>query len=281
MPVHPAPSNDFPGAWTTRQIQADSHWRSVQKMIVDGQMAHSWRGSYISPAAPLPARLSALELAIGVPLVACHATAAALHGFGVVNDGLLHETSADGRSLRKRQGVVVHQWIPRSDPVFTGGFLATAAPDTAIDVVCTSKEIDVLAILDAALRCGVMPAELTRAMAKAWLPFASGAAESPMESRTRFRTIAAGLPAPELQIRVDVPGGVRWLDMGWRTRRIGLEYDGEEFHSGDGKLASDRQRHNELVRAGWTMVYATAADIYRRPDPFVAHLRTLIGPAPS
>ena len=65
--------------------------------------------------------------------------------------------------------------------------------------------------------------------------------------------------------------------MGWRRKRIGLEYDGVEFHTGDGRLAHDRKRHNELVQAGWTMVYATATDIWRQPVPLISHLRRLIG----
>lgn len=269
-------------------MSASSRWRSVRKLLAEEQLARCWRGSYSTPDAPLLIRLKALELSVGVRLIACHQTAASLHGFGVLNDGLLHVTSLDGRSLRKRDGVVMHQWVPRMAPRAMDGFLVTTAADTAIDVCCNCPEIDVLPVLDAALRSGLDRRTLATSLntakgrrgireTKHWSAFADPAAESPMESRARFRAIAGGLPTPELQVRVDVSGGTRWLDMGWRSRRIGLEYDGEEFHSGDGSLARDRRRHNELVQAGWTMVYATATDIWRQPAPLISHLRALIG----
>ena len=232
-------------------------------------------------------RLTALQMAIGSQLVACHQTAAALHGFGVLDDGLLHVTTPDGRSLRKRQGVVVHQWVPRLAMSTIGGLAVTSAGDTAIDVCCTCDEIDVLPVLDAALRAGVGHGNLVASLDAAkgrrgvkavrpWLDFADAAAASPMESRARFRAIAGGLPAPELQVQVETTSGMRWLDMGWRRKRIGLEYDGQEFHSGDGRLARDRRRHNALTQAGWTMLYATATDIWKDPAPLISQLHRLI-----
>ena len=284
---NPDPSGS-PGAWSAQQIRARSRWRSIQKLIGDDQLVRCWRGSYSTPQASQLIRLTALQEAIGGQLIACHQTAASLHGFGVLDDGLLHVITPDSRSLRPRQGVVLHQWHPRTPMTRIEGFLVTSAADTAIDVSCSAQEIDQLAVLDAALRAATTRVELSESLERAkgrrgirtvkhWIAFADAAAESPMESRTRFRALAAGLPAPELQIQVDVPGGSRWLDMGWRHKLVGLEYDGVEFHSGDGRLARDRRRHNEILRAGWTLVYATAPDIWRQPGPLIAQLRELIG----
>lgn len=276
-----------PQAWGAGQIRASSRWRHVQRLIATEQLTKSWRGSYLTPNASVLVRLAALQLAVGVRLVACHQTAAGLHGFGVLDDGLLHVTTPDGRSLRKRHGVVVHQWVPRLAMSTVSGFAATSAADTAIDVCCTCDEIDVLPVLDAALRAGISDRELAIALdaakgrrgvkvLRSWLEFADAAAESPMESRARFRAIAGGLPKPELQVPVETATGTRWLDIGWRRKRVGLEYDGQEFHSGDGRLARDRHRHNALTQAGWTILYATATDIWRNPAPLMSQLRGLI-----
>ena len=285
--MHPWIPPDPTGAWSTGQLRADSHWRRARRHVEDELLTHPWRGAYCIPDADLVTRLRALQLAVRAPLVACHQTAAALHGFGVLDDGLLHVTTPDGQSVRRRAGVLVHQWVPRAATQLADGFRATAAADTAVDVAAGAAEIDVLPVLDAALTHCITADELHEAVDRAkrrrgiaavrrWSEFADGRAQSPMESRARYRLISARLPAPDLQIRVVVPGNLRWIDMGWEDAKVGLEYDGEDFHSGDGKLARDRQRHNQLSRAGWTIVYATAADIWRHPDPLIDQLRGLL-----
>ncbi|WP_395726691.1 hypothetical protein [Nakamurella sp.] len=286
----PADPVDPAGAWSTREIRADSHWRQARSRIEDGLLAHPWRGAYCIPGADLITRLTALQLAVHTPLLACHQTAAALHGFGVLDDGLLHVTTPDGRSVRGRTGVRLHQWVPRATTAVAHGIGVTAGADTAVDVSAAAAEIDVLPVLDAALTHCVTDDDLAEAIASAkgrrgiaavrrWSEFADGRSQSPMESRARYRLISAGLPAPDLQIQVTVPGATRWIDMGWKHAKVGLEYDGEDFHSGDGKLARDRQRHNQLTRAGWTMIYATAADIWRNPDYLIDQLRGLLSRA--
>jgi very-short-patch-repair endonuclease len=160
--------------------------------------------------------------------------------------------------------------------------------DTAIDISLAAAPIDVLPVLDAALRAGIDQAALNDALARAagmrgvlevrrQLPDAMPAAESPMESRARYRILEARLPAPELQISVDVAGGrLRRLDMGWRSARVGLEFDGQDFHSGDGSLDRDRRRSAELLAAGWTVLSITGSDVYQHPERFTGVLRTLL-----
>lgn len=83
-----------------------------------------------------------------------------------------------------------------------------------------------------------------------------------MESRARARIIAHGLPAPELQIRVRTSDGTKYLDLGWEEFRVGADYEGEEFHTGDGRMAQDRRRHNAIADDRWQMFYPTATDVY-------------------
>ena len=79
-----------------------------------------------------------------------------------------------------------------------------------------------------------------------------------------------------MQYRVLVGGRLVRLDLAWPSHRVGLEFDGEDFHTGDGTLRRDRARHNALTRAGWTMLYATATDIYRDPGLLIAQLADLL-----
>jgi len=71
--------------------------------------------------------------------------------------------------------------------------------------------------------------------------------ESFGESWTRLRILDAGFPRPQAQIWVADSDGVlaARLDLGYREKLIGIEYDGEEFHS-----TLEQRRHDESRRAG-------------------------------
>lgn len=64
--------------------------------------------------------------------------------------------------------------------------------------------------------------------------------------------------------------------MGWRAKRVGLEFDGQDFHSGDGSLERDWERGRELVDAGWTVLHVTGRDVYLHPERFTGTLRDLL-----
>ncbi len=85
----------------------------------------------------------------------------------------------------------------------------------------------------------------------------------------RWRFIDAGLPAPEPQIEVRSERRLHRLDMGWRERRLGAEYDGHEAHMTRKQLADDRDRHNWLTDQDWRLLHFTAVDVYRRWEPMV------------
>jgi very-short-patch-repair endonuclease len=102
---------------------------------------------------------------------------------------------------------------------------------------------------------------------------ADGRAESPMESRMRWRFIEGGLPVPDLQVEVADGSRLHRLDTGWREHRLGAEFDGLEAHMTRQQLAADRDRHNWLSERDWRLLHFTAIDVYRRWDPMVATVR--------
>jgi len=151
--------------------------------------------------------------------------------------------------------------------------------------VRTLPRLDGLAVLDAALRAGMvsrreLQAELARhdggreiVAARELVALADARAESPMESRSRLRCLDGGLPAPELQIEVRASGHRYRLDLGWSAQKVALEYDGLEYHGSHASLRHDRERHNWLTAQGWTMIYATARQILSAPEELIAQIR--------
>ena len=249
----------------------------------------AWRGAYCYPDPDLVRRLVALQVAVGEPVVASHATAANLHGFGVLADPVLHARTVSGRAFRGGPDVVLHRDEPRRPIVQRGRILATDPAETAVEVAGAAADIDVLAVLDAARHSGVSLEDLTaplrsRAAAvelagvRRWLDHTDPRAESAGQSRMRWQLVNADLPIPDLQILVAItPGGFRRIQLGWRRRRVGLDYDGGGFCTPAGSLARDRHRHRQLLHAGWTMVYATEAHIHRNPAPLLTRLQHLLG----
>ena len=235
-------------------------------------------------------RFQQAQLLVGRELIACGPTAAEWHGFGEAAD-LIHVTSIGAESWHGPPWLRVHQMLLRSPSVEIGGVLATSPGHTAIDLACAAKPIDRLVVLDAASKAGVTHGQLQHETCLAsgrrgildvrrLAPFASALAESPMESRSRQRILDHGLPAPELQVPVLTRHGWRRLDMAYRARRLGIEYDGEDFHTGNGSLRLDRLRHNALTELDWVILYLTAADVYRHPHAFLSTMTELLRTRP-
>ena len=252
-----------------------------------------WAGVYADGELPddVATLVGAASLWLGGDLVACHSTAAMLWGFDLrpaeaVDLERLHflgPASVDNRLLSRLQ---VHpSSLGTDDAVWHRGVWCTPPARTACDVARLGAPIDALATLDAALRSGTCTREQLVAASAAQrglrgvvrlahvAPLADGRAESPMESRMRWRFIDAGLPAPDLQIEISSDRRRHRLDVGWREHRLGAEFDGLQAHMTRQQLEADRDRHNWLTDHDWRLLHFTAVDVYRRWEPMVALVR--------
>lgn len=276
-----AQARDRYSEWEIRQLVSSGRWRRSR-----------WRGVLVDAELPESPTLElrAASLAAGPDLVACHSTAARLWGFDVLGDTTLHFVGPVRLVNRRLPGVQVHpSRLGCDDAVLVDGLWCTPPARTACDVVRLTRPIDGLATLDAALRSAWCTPEEVALAAEAQaglrqvvrlrglLPHADPRAESPMESRMRWRFIDGGLPAPELQIRVGDGAGHRFLDTGWPDRCVGAEFDGLEAHMTAEQLQADRRRHNWLTDRQWKLLHFTGVDVYRRPAEMVATTATALG----
>ncbi|MDN5853249.1 MAG: hypothetical protein L0K86_10460 [Actinomycetia bacterium] len=108
-------------------------------------------------------------------------------------------------------------------------------------------------------------------------------AESPGESWQRLRVIDAGFPVPRAQVPItDARGKVRaWLDLALVEWKVGLEYDGREFHTEDYDEAHDntRRRYVRNVHA-WRIAVARREDIFGNDMAFERQVGEWIGREP-
>jgi very-short-patch-repair endonuclease len=252
-----------------------------------------WGGIYVDGAFPddVPTLVRAASLWLGGDLVACHSTAAMLWGFDlraadVAAAQPLHFLGPPSLDNRKLRGLQVHpSSLGTDDAVQHRGIWCTPPARTACDVARLGAPIDALATFDAALRSGICGRDdLVSAAARQrglrgvrrmgqLVLRADGRAESPMESRMRWRFLESGLPAADLQIEIRSARRRHRLDLGWREYRLGAEFDGLEAHMTRRQLAADRDRHNWLTEQEWRLLHFTAVDVYRSWRPMVATVR--------
>jgi very-short-patch-repair endonuclease len=281
------------GVFTTAQARESHTEWEIRRLVASGRWRRTrWRGVLVDAELPESPTLElrAASLAAGPDLVACHSTAARLWGFDVLGSSTLHFLGPSDLVNRRLPGVQVHpSSLGGDDAVRIDGIWCTPAARTACDVVRLTPPIDGLATLDAALRALACTRDELAAAAeaqaglrevirlRALVRHADARADSPMESRMRWRFIDGGLPAPELQVRVGDETGQRYLDTGWPDRRVGAEFDGLEAHMTAQQLNDDRRRHNWLTDRRWKLLHFTGSDVYRRAPAMIATTAAALG----
>jgi hypothetical protein len=167
-----------------------------------------------------------------------------------------------------------------ADPAaLTAAGLPLTTPErTAFDLGRRLRRADALVAVDALLRTGSLDLGKVAGLARErrhWplisqlneiLRLADARAESPMETRMRLLFHDAGLPAGEPQVEVREQDGhlIGRVDLGWRTRRLAVEYEGDHHRERD-QFRRDIARVNALRAAGWRVLRFAADDILRRP----------------
>lgn len=99
---------------------------------------------------------------------------------------------------------------------------------------------------------------------------------SPAELDVRHLLVAAGLGEPVAQYQVPVEGTVYLLDWAYPADRIGIEYDGWDYHRGRSAFDHGAARASALTAAGWRILVVTSAT---SPAALVAQVRALRGHA--
>jgi hypothetical protein len=277
-------------AWSYQQLLDTGRSREqIRGEVADGILQRPHHGLYTQPVKTLVDRARALLHLL--PSYACfsHQTAAQLYGFGVLPDDRLHVIVPARLPLPDIKGVVTHQSVVPFEPVELFGLPCVPATRCAIDLARTCPRGDALAVLDSALRYRAVEVEALTAEVlrhgrrrgvrhvRRLVPLADPRAECRQESHLRLILLDAKLPTPEPQLWVyDDWGDPRFrLDLGWRERKVGAEYDGASHLDRD-RMRNDRERHNWLETRGWRMRYFTDRDLYRRPGLIVATMRAAL-----
>ena len=171
----------------------------------------------------------------------------------------------------------VHTWADRiaDDEIVEIRGMRTCTPArAALDIACRYPFDRAVAAIDAlanATRLNMTAVEKLMSRyprrrgigdARTAIDLVDAGAESPRETWLRLLVIRAGYPRPETQIRVRDQHNYEFarIDLGWKSRKIGMEYQGRHHQADAFTYERDIRRLEELARLGWTIIRVTAAD---------------------
>ncbi len=296
----------------TRAIHRSADLRSagftddeVRRKVRSGVLARVRRGVYADGVLPDEAVVRhrlLVRAAVGEldgAAVVSHVSAAALHGLDLWSVPLrLVTVTRNRRRSGGRVGSCVHVRsapLPVDDIAVVDGIACTSPARTVVDLGRVVPFEQAVVITDAALRAGLDTATLAGAIHRAagWrgvpaarraAAFADPRAASVGESRSRVALARAGLPAPELQLPVQLGRGTAYCDFGWPAHRTVGEFDGKVkygrllrpgLHPGDA-VYEEKLREDAIRARGWEVVRWTWADLHDFTDTAV-RIRARLG----
>lgn len=275
-----------------RDLRRSCVSREQLRHAVDTELATRLSRGVYAFGGDLPTKLRALFARLPRGVVLGYDSAAAAYGFGGPGpiDQPVHVIVPAGTVRPRIRGVACHEAaVPVAAPILVDGVPCAPPARCAIDLARRGNRRDGIALLDSALRSGTCTAddladEVTLhdglrgvRQVRELVTIADGRAECAQESHLRLLVVDAGLPVPEPQVWVHDSTGrpIYRLDLAYRERRAGLEYDGRS-HLTPRRLEHDRSRMNWLSAQGWRLRYFTARNLYRTPEKLLAEVRALL-----
>jgi len=273
--------------------------KSVVEAANDGRIRRVARGLYVDARRrdSRELRLEAVRLVAPDHAVACNETAAWLYGIDAFKPSeqhllvpsfvVRHGTSRIRRpEVRCRQADLALDDVDR-----VGGVWVTTPERTAMDLLRSLYRPYALSAADAMVGAQLLRDEdlIQRAFelkgyrgivqARELSLLVDGQSASPGESWMRLRLLDAGLPRPVCQFEVvDRFGRRRFLDSAYPEVKVGVEFDGREFHTDAHDREHDADRRNYLTTVlGWHIVVATTETIFGFDASFEREVAALLG----
>jgi len=193
----------------------------------------------------------------------------------------------------RRSWVTCHEgYLPKHDLMEIEGLAVTTLVRSTVDMLRSMWRPYALAAADAMAHAGLVSREEVMVyiapmkrypgiiQARALAAMIEPLSESPGESHQRLRVIDAGLPTPAAQIVVVDRFGryVIRLDNGYPEAKVGMEYDGREFHEDDVAEEKDQLVREYLTGPlGWRLAVAKRGRIFGADPSYEQEIGTWLG----
>lgn len=226
------------------------------------------------PPTPLDRALAAVLAVAQSGSAASHSTAARVHGLVVPKGGPEHVTVPRTERRPHRNRLRLHTArLPEADVELHADIPLTSPSRTLVDLCRLLSRVDAVWAVECALARGEVSMEDMDASASrlARTPGIVAARDlfrsarplsgSPLETEARLVIVDAGLPEPELQVKVPLgDGGHVFVDLAYPELRLGFELDGRD-HDRPEAVFHDRWRQNAVHAEEWVLYRFTFRDI--------------------
>jgi len=262
-------------------IQAGLTPSEVKSRVARGRWERLLPGVYRIAGAPATGRQGMLAATLwgGRRSVLSFRAAGVLWGLDRVRAPRLEITIEAPRRLQ-HDAVIVHRTgeLPRLDRAVEDGIRVTSVARTLVDLAGVLETNSLEFPLEDALRRKLTTRDEILARVDALggsgrvgggrLRSLLGSGEdagrpsgSPPEIELRRLLIRAGLPEPVGQHAVRAGTFTAFLDLAYPELMIGIEYDGERWHSGRVARQRDLRRDHALAALGWLVLHVTSSEI--------------------
>ncbi|HYN57249.1 MAG TPA: DUF559 domain-containing protein [Motilibacterales bacterium] len=206
--------------------------------------------------------------------------------------------------VRPKLTIAVRKLPPQHRAAHPSGLLVTTPARTAVDVASLGGVPEALITLDSAARLELRSQVGERRLRDAYgssqmleaaraslleatkhaatlptrrrladvVPVADPRRESANESLSYGHFLLAGLPLPELQVRIPTPEGDAFPDFLWADARVIGEADGAVKYTSPEVLVREKRRQEALEQMGFLVVRWMYSDIRQRPSSVIARI---------
>lgn len=224
----------------------------------------------------------AAVLACGEGAVLSHRSAATLHDLLSAKGGRI-EVTVPRRTPIRREGLRVHRstCLRPEDCAIVDGIRCTSVPATLLSLAATSPRnvlesacnkaeirgvLDLGAILELLDRRQSHPGATRLRAALEVDGLGTDRTKSHLERRFARLAREHGIPAPEVNAWIAIPGEEMQCDFAWHRERLIVEVDGWHTHRTRTAFHDDRRRDRLLQAAGWYVLRFTDRDLRREPQ---------------
>ena len=288
--AHVATESSRPAPLDVRRpfTRADAIAAGISLAVLRGPSFQSiFRNAYVhASVADQPLIRVQAALVIHPPgAFACHASAARVYDVPLPALPDEHVTVFAAKDRRRRDGIRNHV-APVDRTVLTVRGIPVSTPeDMFVELAEILPLVDLVVVGDALVRRKLTTPEALVAHCAAAGPAAQRAAalvrdkvDSPMETRLRLLIVFAGLPEPEINLKIyRRDGSVLYrFDLSYPRFKILVEYDGRQHRDDLDQWDADTARQDWFDRNGWMRVGVFSRGIYRRPDQTIARVASAL-----
>jgi predicted transcriptional regulator of viral defense system len=270
----------------------------LKARVARGQLARLHRGVYAVGHRQLrrEGHWVAAVLAAGQDAALSHRDAAALHGLQRPGSHRRIEVTTPRKAQSsERIRIYGRATLDAEDITSVHGIPVTTVARTLVDLAHTVSPTQLARAINEAERLGLFDlTSVERALERTAQRKGRGHAfmrkalqdarttriqltNSELEARFLSLVVKSNLPQPTLNATIK---GMQ-VDAVWREHKLAVELDGYAYHHTPAAFQTDRDRANDLARAGYTLLRFTYGDVVRRPGEVAARVAEMLRYAPA